>query len=162
MKVGFVLPSCNYNIVLTEEELKQLNETAHCLMMKPGKTYGTFRDGMNKEAVAEHGHYLTYSGHEEWSVQFLTISAESQVGKERKNIYCDYQNADWVTRFTDVYSTSYYTTMIYKHVFYILKRGQLTYVDVKLDLRFTKESTLIEIMECYGITPKELKNEKDM
>ena len=40
MKISFVLPSCNYNIVLSREELQHLIETGYAGVIRPSR----FRD----------------------------------------------------------------------------------------------------------------------
>ena len=72
MNVGFVLPSHNYNIVLTEDDLKTLLETG-LLLMRPNRTDGSFHDnGVSRDV---HGHVLCYSDPivDDADVQFLTV-----------------------------------------------------------------------------------------
>lgn len=37
MKISFCLPSCNYNIILTREELQQLIDTGHTGVIRPDR-----------------------------------------------------------------------------------------------------------------------------
>ena len=81
MYTGFVKPSHNYNIVLTEEDLKVLLEKGY-LLMCPTKTKTTFFDGsipINKRTESN-GHSLTYDDPavENADVQFLTINLDSE------------------------------------------------------------------------------------
>ena len=72
MNVGFVLPSHNYNIVLTEDDLKVLLETG-LLLMRPARTEGSFHE--NGVSIDVHGHILRYSDPivDDADVQFLTV-----------------------------------------------------------------------------------------
>ena len=80
MHTGFVKPSHNYNIVLTDDDLKVLLETGH-LLMRPTKTKTTFFDGsipVNKRTESN-GHSLTYDDPavENANIQYLTINIAS-------------------------------------------------------------------------------------
>lgn len=75
MRTGFVLPSCNYNIVLSEDDLKQLLEKGY-ILITPSKTKGTFSDeyGNRNDTF---GHGLTYRDwHGEEPVQFVGIALD--------------------------------------------------------------------------------------
>lgn len=60
MRVSFVLPSCNYNIVLTREELQELIDTGYTGGFRPDRIPGYFRDehGVRQEDVY---HALRYT-----------------------------------------------------------------------------------------------------
>lgn len=78
MKNGFVLPSCNYNIVLSDDDLKQLLDKGY-VTIRPMKMEGIFKSefGMNRETV---GHSLTYGDkYTEQPVQFVTIGLDATV-----------------------------------------------------------------------------------
>ena len=80
MRVGFVLPSCNYNIVLSADDLKQLTETGY-ISMRPDRTAGTFK---NDHGVTQNttGHHLMYNDqYDENHVQFLGIVLENDPRK---------------------------------------------------------------------------------
>ena len=74
MKISFVLPSCNYNIVLSHEELQHLIETGYAGVIRPSR----FRDeqGSAQEEVYHSLDYTSRSGTH--SVQFLTIAVEKE------------------------------------------------------------------------------------
>ena len=72
MKVGFALPSCNYNIVLTKEDVEKLLEGEY-IFIRPDKEPSRF---CNDHGVGykEVPHYLRYDGQMgEYTVQFLGI-----------------------------------------------------------------------------------------
>lgn len=75
MKTGFVLPSCNYNIVLSEEDLKQLLAKGY-ISMDPNRTFGIFRDEYGIRQYTT-GHNLMYTDqYGENHVQFVGIGLE--------------------------------------------------------------------------------------
>lgn len=82
MKTGFVLPSCNYNIVLSEEDVKPLLEKGYVTMV-PRKTQGIHRD--------DHGIKYDIPGHElmytdrlgEEPVQFVCVTLENDTRKKQ-------------------------------------------------------------------------------
>lgn len=78
MKVAFVLPSCNYNICLTRDELQQLIETGCSGVMRPDREPGVFRDeyGKKQEGIYHELGYTDKNG--EYSVQFLTVNIEKE------------------------------------------------------------------------------------
>lgn len=53
MKISFCLPSCNYNIILTREELQQLIDTGHTGVIRPDRIPGLYYDerGRRQEGV---------------------------------------------------------------------------------------------------------------
>ena len=72
MRSNFILPSCNYNIVLTKEDVERLMTKGY-ITMNPSKTSGVYHDecGMKCE---RNGHSLTYSDtNNEHNVQFVAI-----------------------------------------------------------------------------------------
>lgn len=78
MKISFVLPSCNYNIVLSHEELQHLIETGYAGVVRPDRVPSRFRDeqGSAQEEVYHSLDYTSRSGTH--SVQFLTIAVEKE------------------------------------------------------------------------------------
>ena len=87
MKAGFVLPSCNYNIVLSKEDIQQLLETGH-IIARPSKdrpctvrsSNGDVKDGYNDLRFFVNEELKNFNGEEEgnqeWWIQFLTINLE--------------------------------------------------------------------------------------
>lgn len=78
MKISFCLPSCNYNIILTREELQQLIDTGHTGVIRPDRISGLYYDerGRRQEGVYHDLRYLDRNGEE--SVQFLTVNVEKE------------------------------------------------------------------------------------
>lgn len=78
MKAGFVLPSCNYNIVLSKDELKSLLEKGH-IMVRPLKEIPCrFKDAsrrLNADTRSDL-RFQTDVTMEDYSIQFLTINIE--------------------------------------------------------------------------------------
>lgn len=69
MKAGFVLPSCNYNIVLSKD--------MPCTIRSSN---GDVRDGYNDLRFFINGELKDFNneeqGNQEWWIQFLTINLE--------------------------------------------------------------------------------------
>ena len=80
MQVGFVLPSCNYNLVLSEADIKQLLDTGY-ISIVPRKTSGTFRD--------DRGVTYNTSGHE-----LIYTSAGADIAVQYVGIAIDYHNQE--------------------------------------------------------------------
>lgn len=82
MKVSFVLPSRNYNIVLSREELQHLIETGCTGCFRPDRIPGYFRDehGVKQEGVYHALRYTDKNGEE--SVQFITINVEKEASSD--------------------------------------------------------------------------------
>ena len=78
MRISFCLPSCNYNIILTREELQQLIDTGHTGVIRPDRIPGLSYDerGRRQECVYHDLRYLDRNGEE--SVQFLTVNVEKE------------------------------------------------------------------------------------
>ena len=74
MKNSFVLPSCNYNLVLSEDDLKQILDGKHVLI-RPDKTTGVFTDKFGNVSNTS-GHGLIYCSDDEYPVQYVTIGLE--------------------------------------------------------------------------------------
>lgn len=74
MRTGFVLSSCNYNIVLSKDDVKQLLEKGY-VTMNPFKTNGTFIDehGNSLEANSTS---LTYGEDDDYPIQFVSVVLE--------------------------------------------------------------------------------------
>lgn len=75
MTNSFVLPSCNYNIVISKSDLVQLMEKGS-VTMRPLTTRGIFKSefGMNRETDA---HSLRYTDNQTAQpVQFVSIVLE--------------------------------------------------------------------------------------
>ena len=75
MRTAFVLPACNYNIVLSKEDLEQLLEKGY-ITRSPSKTDSIFVDefGVNRNTL---GHHLSYNdAYDEQPVQFISIAIE--------------------------------------------------------------------------------------
>lgn len=72
MKAGFVSPSCNYNIVLSEEDLVRLLDKGY-ITQNPEKIKGTYRDKYGKSHITSQ-HHLTYiDEYDEHPVQYIGI-----------------------------------------------------------------------------------------
>ena len=92
MKASFVLPSCNYNIVISKEELDRLNKTGHISTLvhreMPCYTRRMVYDGENEKFKALdpkqisnnlrfiHDEDVADITDRDWHVQFLTINTE--------------------------------------------------------------------------------------
>ena len=78
MRIGFVLPSCNYNIVLSNEDLKQLLDKGY-ILIRPNKTVGIFKDEYGKVHDTS-GHDLIYGDKRgEQSIQYVNIVLDATV-----------------------------------------------------------------------------------
>lgn len=78
MKVAFVLPSCNYNLCLSREELEELITKSHVTTLRPSRVPGYFLDehGVRRENIYHELDYTDKSGR--YPVQFLTINVEKE------------------------------------------------------------------------------------
>lgn len=78
MKVAFVMPSCNYNICLSREELDELISKGHVTTLRPSRVPGYFLDehGVKRESIYHALDYTDKSG--KYPVQFLTIGVEKE------------------------------------------------------------------------------------
>ena len=98
MKASFTLPSCNYNIVLSKEDLEQLLKTGH-ITVRPNKDvpcstsrayYDFEKSKWNIVGEREVPNNLNFHLEntpipgevEKWGVQFITINLEK---KEKNN-----------------------------------------------------------------------------
>ena len=93
MKAGFMLPSCNYNIVLSKEDIQKLLEIGS-ICVRPGKdvpckaarTYYDEEHGFNvvgeRDVCNDLSFYLDGEledcGNKDWPVQFLTINVDEK------------------------------------------------------------------------------------
>lgn len=78
MQISFVLPSCNYNIVMTQKELQRLIETGHSDLIRPEKTTGCFIDEYGNKQNNISG-MVTYTNRmDEYPIQFITINVEKE------------------------------------------------------------------------------------
>lgn len=86
MQVSFVEPSCNYNIVLSEEDLKKLIETGF-IMYRPERIEGSFTND-HSTSKDNNGHHLIYnnsimnSKDEDEPVQFVGIVLKQNKNRE--------------------------------------------------------------------------------
>jgi len=79
MKIGFVLPSHNYNIVLTKDELNMLL-SGKVISMRPERTTGYHFDSVGKGTPIQ-GHHLAVEsdGAEQETIQYLTIVVDDLI-----------------------------------------------------------------------------------
>jgi hypothetical protein len=95
MKTSFILPSCNYNIGISKEELQQLLDTGHILMTVhrtdcyAGRTIfnGSDFETLDKKEIGNHLYFRLDDNVADieagdYGVQFLTIN----VIKEDKHV----------------------------------------------------------------------------
>ena len=78
MKAGFVLPSCNYNIVLSKDELKALLEKGQIVVRPLKEIPCRFIDWSRKLDTDTRSdlRFKTDVTLTEYSIQFLTINVE--------------------------------------------------------------------------------------
>lgn len=78
MKVAFVLPSCNYNICLSREELQHLIETGCTGVIRPDREPGIFRDEHDVKQEGVYHELRCSDKNGEYPVQFLTVNVEKE------------------------------------------------------------------------------------
>jgi hypothetical protein len=85
MRTGFGLPSCTYNIVLSEEDIKYLLEKGH-ILMRPERTNGKFIDDHGHD-YNTYGHYLRYDdNYIGMPVQFVGIGLDYYPTKNKEEL----------------------------------------------------------------------------
>lgn len=76
MKIGFVEPSCTYNIVLNKKELEELN-SGKSVCIRPGKLETRYKD--NRDICSDECGDLRlsfYGKEDEHFIQFVNIIVE--------------------------------------------------------------------------------------
>lgn len=76
METGFAVPSCNYNIKLSDEDLKQLLEKGY-VTMRPIATKGMFIDEHGNSSEVS-GTSLTYGEDDDYPVQFVCVCLDKK------------------------------------------------------------------------------------
>lgn len=91
MRTSFMLPSCNYNIHISKDELRQLLETGYLgvqVYKVPCKTGRAIFDGndiktLDRREICNNLRFLLDEGvadikETDWHVQFLTINVDKE------------------------------------------------------------------------------------